>query len=256
MRSLILVFILISSSVCFSQRWEPLSRTPAKFQAYYSKFRAAVKRSDKDAVALLTAFPFERNYGSDAESYQRSNFIERYDEMFGKSAVFADSDPTVFEFKSGYIVVFESAGSDNHYLFKPVPTGYAFYALKPEVTIKLASADAEFQAFYTKLRSAVSGGSSSVAALAQFPFKSTVSSYNSDSDTTNYSTTELSRPDFLRKMKFRLSDFPKAPEFIVHANGRFSTLCENYSDDDSCAVPYFFERIGDTYKLTETITEK
>lgn len=256
MRSLTLILVLLFSSVCFSQRWVPVSQALPKFQTYYSKFRSAAQKRDKATVASLTAFPFDRNYGQDAELFARSEFIARYDEIFGKAKVFAESDPTIFEFKSGYIVVFDPKGSDENYLFKPVAGGYAFYSIKPEVYIQLESTASDFQAFYAKLRTAVSArNTTAVAALTQFPFKRTTSTYDPDSSTTKNDTVELSKAEFLRNIKFSISDFPKAPEFIVNPNGRFSTLCENFSDDDSCAVPHFFEKIGNTYKLTEIVTE-
>ena len=257
MRSLTLIPFLLFSTVCYSQRWVPVGQTSPKFQAYYSKFRSAVQRADKPAVAALASFPFERSYGSDEDRYLRFDFLERYDEMFAKATVFAESDPTVFEFKSGYIALFDPANSEINFLFKPIPGGYAFYSFKPEVFIKLESTGTDFQGFYTELRASVSSrNTAAVAALTQFPFKYTTSTYNVDSDTTGKDTGSLSKAEFLRKMKFNLSDFPKAPEFIVHADETFSTLCENYDTDDSCAVPHFFQKIRGTYKLTEVVTEK
>ncbi len=256
MRLPTLTIVLLLSSFCFSQRWVPVSQTAPKFQIYYAKFRSAAQKRDKAAVASLTAFPFERNYGQDAESFARTEFIARYDEVFEKAKVFAESDPTLFEFKSGYIVAFDQNGSGENYLFKPVAGNYMFYSIKPEVYIKLESTAADFQAFYAKLRSAVSDRNNvAIASLTQFPFKRTTSTFDSASDTTKSDTVELSKAEFLKKIRIPISDLPKTPEFILHHDRRFSILCENFSDDDSCAIPHYFEKVGNTYKLTEMVID-
>ena len=256
MRSLTFIIVLIFSSVCFSQRWVPVSQASPKFQTYFAKFRSAAQRSDKVAVASLTAFPFERSYDSDAENFARAEFIKRYAEILGKAKVFAESDPTVFEFRSGYIALFDPEGSGENYLFKPVASGYSFYSMKPEVHIKFESTAPDFQVFYSKLRTAVSGrNTASVAALAQFPFNIMTSTYDPGSDTTKNETVDITHAEFLGEIKFAISDFPKAPEFIVYPDGRFSTLCDNYSDGDSCAIPHFFRKIDGSYKLTGFVTD-
>ncbi len=130
MKSLAFIFLLFCSSVAYSQHWVTVSQTSPKFQEFYSKFRTVAQKQDKMAVAALSSFPFERSYGSDAEQYSTETFLERYDEMFSKELVFAQSDPTVFEFKSGYIVLFSEGIPNNHYMFKPDARGYSFYSLK------------------------------------------------------------------------------------------------------------------------------
>ena len=64
----------------------------ANVSAYYAKFRSAAQRGDKATVASLTAFPFERNYDSDAEQFSRSEFIVYPDERFSTLCEKYDTD--------------------------------------------------------------------------------------------------------------------------------------------------------------------
>lgn len=63
-----------------------LNSSPPSFRAFFAKFKAAVEKNDKTAVAAMTSFPF--SYGFDAGnegSMSKSQFIKRFAEIFGKS---------------------------------------------------------------------------------------------------------------------------------------------------------------------------
>lgn len=80
------------------QRTRDFASTPKDFQAFYTKFRTAVTRGDKQAVAAMTRFPFK--YGFDAGdegTFSRSEFIRRFKNFFGEGRkIFARAKPRFY----------------------------------------------------------------------------------------------------------------------------------------------------------------
>src|SRR5918911_2859893 len=56
-------------------------RNPPSFNAFFVKFKAAVARNDKEAVAAMTKLPFL----FDSEERDREGFIKIYDQLFTRS---------------------------------------------------------------------------------------------------------------------------------------------------------------------------
>lgn len=220
-----------------------MSQSPAKFQAYYAKFKAAVKKGDKNAVASMTAFPFQHDYGQDGETYAKTQFLARFNNVFGKATVFSKADPVIFEFKSGYISLFEPNEEVPGFMFKLSAGSYSFYKTAPIVWIKIESTEPEFQSFYTKMRNAViSGNKNAIADLTRFPFEVSKSYDQAEKETVKYS-----RAEFLKQMKFDAENFEKDLELVVNDDGTYST----YGEYTECSCDYVFKKIGGVYKLVQ-----
>lgn len=73
------------------------------FDAFFTKFKAAVKKRDKAAAASMTEFPLSMQYGVDKVK-NRAAFIRRFNEIFNGEANAA----RCFEFAKPY-------KSDNRY---------------------------------------------------------------------------------------------------------------------------------------------
>ena len=88
--------LLIAVTTADSQTTRRLTSTPKAFQSFYTKFRAAVLRGDKKAVASMTSFPFP--YGWDAGdegTYTHKQFLAKYNDMFrGTRKLFSRSNPS------------------------------------------------------------------------------------------------------------------------------------------------------------------
>jgi len=88
--------LLTAGSAAHAQKTRKLTSTPKAFQTFYAKFKTAVLRGDKQAVASMTSFPFE--YGWDAGdegTYTRKQFLAKFDDMFrGTHKLFSRSNPT------------------------------------------------------------------------------------------------------------------------------------------------------------------
>ncbi len=238
-----LLLILFFAVAGYSQRWLTLDQTPPKFRTFYTKFSSAMGRPDKNAAAALTAFPFARDYGQDSETYTKARFVKDFSGLFGGSGIFSNANPPAFEFKSGYIAVFDNE-RDVSYLFRPDSGSYLFYALKDLVWIKLTSTDADFQSFYTKFSGAVAARDKNAAAeMTQFPLEAR---FIEGSEKT---MKKYSRQQFLSEVKLDTADFPKDAAFLVNSDGSFSLFGE-YS---KCVCDHHFKKTGGTWKLTAIV---
>jgi hypothetical protein len=66
------------------EKW--LKSAPQSFRAFFSVFKNAVEKNDKNQVASMTRFPFK--YGFDAGdegTMSKSEFLKRFREIFGDS---------------------------------------------------------------------------------------------------------------------------------------------------------------------------
>lgn len=69
-----------------AQQEKRLDSSPKAFQTFFAKFKSAVEKSDKTAVAAMTRFPFR--YGFDAGdegTMTQAQFVKRFGEIFGKT---------------------------------------------------------------------------------------------------------------------------------------------------------------------------
>ena len=81
-----LVLIGAGSQTSKAQQAKRLDSAPGAFQTFFARFKTAIERNDKTAVATMTRFPFR--YGFDAGdegTMTRAQFVKRFTEIFGKS---------------------------------------------------------------------------------------------------------------------------------------------------------------------------
>ncbi len=117
---------LIAATVADAQTTRRLSSTPRAFQSFYAKFRAAVLKGDKNAVASMTSFPFP--YGWDAGdegTYTRKQFLAKYNDMFrGTRKLFSRSNPN-FTVDGNSISITNMADA-SAYIFEKKGSSYYF----------------------------------------------------------------------------------------------------------------------------------
>ena len=84
---MILPVVLMISSVTVP------SWADASFDTFWTKFKTAVARKDKEAVCSMTKLP----YMLDSRQLNKAQFLKKYDELFPKStmACFAKAKPTL-----------------------------------------------------------------------------------------------------------------------------------------------------------------
>ncbi|HEV7701647.1 MAG TPA: hypothetical protein VGO43_15560 [Pyrinomonadaceae bacterium] len=90
--------LALASASAAAQRSVRLHSTPASFQAFYAKFKKAVARRDKAAVASLTAFPFQWGFDAgDEGTWTRMQFIRNFNKIFdGERSLIAQRDPMFY----------------------------------------------------------------------------------------------------------------------------------------------------------------
>jgi hypothetical protein len=118
--------LLIVSSAVHAQKPRKLTSTPKAFQTFYAKFKNAVLRGDKEAVASMTSFPFQ--YGWDAGdegTYTKRQFLAKYADIFrGTRKLFSQKNPTLYADNGSFSLVDESDASS--YVFARRGTTYRF----------------------------------------------------------------------------------------------------------------------------------
>ncbi len=137
-RHFLLSILLASVVACVVPQETPtqtrrrLSSTDKAFQVFFVKFRTAVVRKSKSAVASLTKFPFK--YGFDAGdegAFSRSQFISRFNDIFdGQERVFRLKDPMFFASSGRFELVNEDDAS--HFIFRKVSGTYKFVSFMSE----------------------------------------------------------------------------------------------------------------------------
>lgn len=118
---------VIGAGSADAQTTRRLNATPKAFQVFFAKFKAAVTRRDKAAVAAMTSFPFE--YGWDAGdegTYNRREFLAQFGHIFGGSRnLFAQRNPKFYsEDSSSYSLTNEENAS--HFGFEKRGNTYKF----------------------------------------------------------------------------------------------------------------------------------
>ena len=71
--------MLLALSSIASQVHSEEAQSNQSFTAFWTEFKAAVAKNDKEAVAALTKFPFDMG-----EEITRAAFIKKYDEIFSQ----------------------------------------------------------------------------------------------------------------------------------------------------------------------------
>ena len=129
---LLAVTLVCSTQFAFGQTEKKLSSTPKEFQTFYAKFKGAVLRKDRQAVASMTSFPFK--YGWDAGdegTYSRSRFLTNFTRIFGNNQkIFRQANPSfTIDGKSLDLMDEDDA---SHYGFVKTATGYKFRSIMVE----------------------------------------------------------------------------------------------------------------------------
>ena len=96
--AMLVVITFVGITAASAQTERKLSSTPRAFQTFYAKFKAAVLKGDKNAVASMTSFPF--SYGWDAGdegTYTRTQFLHKYKQILGGTRrLFGQSNPKFY----------------------------------------------------------------------------------------------------------------------------------------------------------------
>lgn len=121
------ISIVLASAICSPAQTEKrLTSTPKAFQAFYAKFKSAVLRGDRQAVASMTSFPFQ--YGWDAGdegTYTRSQFLRKYNDIFrGTRRLFGQANPKFYVDGSSFGLTDTTDAS--HYGFEKKHGAYFF----------------------------------------------------------------------------------------------------------------------------------
>jgi hypothetical protein len=132
MKKLILLIVLFWSlfaagSETANGQERRLSSTPKAFQTFYAKFRSAMIKDDKRAVASLTLFPFIYGFDTgDEGTLSKAQFIKRFDRFFGKNKkLFAQKNPQLSSEAGNYDLTDEYA---THFIFEKKGASYKFTA--------------------------------------------------------------------------------------------------------------------------------
>lgn len=136
--SLLTSVLILATIACLgldtaeAQTSRKLSSTPKSFQTLFLKFKTAVARKDRNAVASLTKFPFR--YGWDAGdegTYTRAQFLKKYNDIFGGTArLFAQKNPTFYTEGGSFTLTNNDDAS--HYTFEKRGSTYVFAAIMVE----------------------------------------------------------------------------------------------------------------------------
>src|ERR1043165_7725711 len=82
-RTKLLVAILVT--ICLANVSVALSQTDSSIESFWAKFKAAVIKSDKEAVATMVQFPIAMSYGI-AAIRTKPQLLKRYRDLFTRQA--------------------------------------------------------------------------------------------------------------------------------------------------------------------------
>jgi hypothetical protein len=93
-RTKLLVAILVI--ICLANMSAALGQTDSSIESFWAKFRAAVIKSDKEAVATMVQFPIAMSYGVPAIR-TKAQLFKRYRDLFNRQTdavkCFAEARP-------------------------------------------------------------------------------------------------------------------------------------------------------------------
>jgi hypothetical protein len=123
------ITVVCTSQFVFAQTEKKLTSTPKEFQTFYAKFKSAVIRKDKHAVASMTSFPFK--YGWDAGdegTYSRSRFLTNFNRIFSNNQkIFRQANPS-FTIDGKHLDLLDETDA-SHYGFVKTSAGYKFVSI-------------------------------------------------------------------------------------------------------------------------------
>lgn len=125
---LFLTLFVINSEVTNAQE-KRLGSSPKIFRTFFAKFRSAVERNDKTAVASMTRFPLK--YGFDAGdegTMSKAQFLRRFSDVFGDSPkqYFTEKNPRFSRGEAGSYVI--STDAAVHLVFVKKGNSFKFTA--------------------------------------------------------------------------------------------------------------------------------
>ena len=135
MKKAIIATLLVSllSFTAYAQTERRLNQCPAKFRTFYTKFKAAVLRNDKNSVATMTKFPFHWGFDAGDEGYYtQKQFIRNFRRFFDGDPqnIIRERNPLCARLEEGSIDV--TSEDATHLSFKPSGSEYKFAAYMVE----------------------------------------------------------------------------------------------------------------------------
>lgn len=125
----LLVTFFAAGSRTASAQEKRLSSSPKIFRTFFAKFRSAVERADKTAVASMTRFPFKYGFDEGNEgTMSRAQFLRRFNYIFGESPkrFFTEKNPVFSRGEAGSYVITTDAAV--HLVFVKKGNGFMFRA--------------------------------------------------------------------------------------------------------------------------------
>ena len=113
------LLVVLTLSAVVSQAYSEEAQKNPSFPAFWTQFKAAVAKKDKDAVAAMTKFPVEIG-----ENVTKAAFLKKYPEIFDQKVqrCFAKEKPVRDEARGSYSLF---CGHDI-FLFEKVDGKYQF----------------------------------------------------------------------------------------------------------------------------------
>lgn len=120
------LLLVLSAATVMAQSGVRIEKTPKAFQTFFSKFKTAVRKKQKAAVASMTEFPFD--YGFDAGDegkYTRTQFIKNFTNIFGSDEPLFDAKNIEFRCDARECVL-DDMSHASHFIFKKRGKSYKF----------------------------------------------------------------------------------------------------------------------------------
>lgn len=117
-----------------AQDGKRLDSSPRVFRTFFAKFKSAVAKNDKNAVALMTRFPFK--YGFDAGdegTMSKAQFVKRFADVFGDAPkdFLTEKNPLFFRGDNGSYIVSTEDAADLTFVKKGDTFKFAAYIVEP-----------------------------------------------------------------------------------------------------------------------------
>lgn len=130
---LILAVVGINNYPVYAQD-KRLKSSPQSFQTFFRKFKNAIGKNDKTAIALMTFFPFKYGFDTgDEGEMTKTQFLKNFDKRFAESfkQIQSEDNPLISKGeKGGFVVSTEDAA---HFSFIKSGTDFKFvsYIVEP-----------------------------------------------------------------------------------------------------------------------------
>jgi len=127
-KKLVLLGLLLSISVLALAQTASSPKSDPSVEAFWTKFKAAVQKSDKASVAAMSQFPIEMSYGV-PKIRNRTQLNRRWSELFKDQAdavkCFADAKPSMDDRNHFSIWCKDEGGNEVlRYFFARTRTGW------------------------------------------------------------------------------------------------------------------------------------